>query len=210
VIFFLKQAGFQYWKQCNYQIVFVNSLTLLFLLNKLLYERYSVKRNYILAAIYFSCFVLTMPTLVWADALIPYLVVPLGEVLLFPLVVIIETLFVWILLEMPFWGALWRTFIANLASTAFGAILYFISMPLIGNPLWDVWTKYKTAAAILISLSFAIILCIISWLIESVVVASLMRDTEKRRIYITYLKANICSYALLWLLSLASLFSTSY
>lgn len=151
------------------------------------------------------CIVLTMPSLARADALIPYLVVPFGEVFLFPLVVLVETIFVKILLKMPFWGSLWRTALANLASTALGAVLYYMAMPLIGNPLWDVWMKYKTPAAILISLSFAIILCIVSWLIESIVAASLMRNVEKKKIYLTFLKANICSYVLLWLLSLTFL-----
>lgn len=45
---------------------------------------------------------------------------------------------------------------ANAVSTATGAAIFGATLPLIGNPLYDFWSKYPKPAAFTISLSYTL------------------------------------------------------
>ncbi|MEK7234460.1 MAG: hypothetical protein AAB268_11635, partial [Elusimicrobiota bacterium] len=76
-----------------------------------------------------------------ANAIIPYMIVPWGQVFLLPLVIIIEGVILQRLLGGKLRSILFQSFAANLLSTALGAALYFATMPLVGNRLFDWWSS---------------------------------------------------------------------
>src|SRR3954469_25605769 len=78
---------------------------------------------------------------VHADGIIPYMVVPVGQAFLFPVVVLVEAVVLWRMLKRSFGRSLVTSSLANLASTAAGAALYFISMPILGDSMWSLWRK---------------------------------------------------------------------
>ena len=141
------------------------------------------------------------PSIGHANAIIPYLWVPIGQLFLFPLVVAAESWLVWLSLKGGFRRILWRVLLANLASTAVGAALYFLSMPLVGKPLWDIWNKFDTPAAIIISFLIAAVLFGVSWLVETKVMVHMLHEVEKKRVRSAMLSANLVTYLVLWSLS---------
>ena len=145
--------------------------------------------------------VVVLPSTANANAIIPYLWVPVGQLFLFPVVVAVEGWLVWLSLRVGFWRILWRVLLANLASTAVGAALYFSSMPLVSKPLFDIWSKYQAPASIIISFLIAVILFGVSWLVETMVMARMLREVEKKRVWFSMLRANLATYLVLWSLS---------
>ena len=145
---------------------------------------------------------LIFPSVAYANAIIPYLMVPFAQLFLFPIVVAIETGIINYRLKYGFWKALWRVAIANLASTAVGAGLYFGGMPIVGDTFWNLWMRYKTPGAIVLSLFFASVLFILSWSVESITAKPLFKEHSKPAISKAFLFANIATYIALWCLSI--------
>lgn len=147
-----------------------------------------------------------VPAVASANALIPYMAVPWGQAFLLPLVVLIEAPF---LRQEPvtFGRAALQSFLANLASTIVGAGLYFVTMPLVGDHLFNFWFKSQVASetfrGLLIAVGFAAVLGALSWLIESMVVARI-RKAERQTVAWPCAKANLATYALLLLLALVA------
>ena len=102
---------------------------------------------------------------------------------------------------------LFHTFVANLISTALGAALYFVTMPLVGDPLFYWWFKGEFASEAVrnacIALIFAVVLWGISWSSETMVIARL-RKTSFKIISAPSAWANLATYILLLGLSLLS------
>src|SRR5258706_11390334 len=102
------------------------------------------------------------PLAAHADAMIPYMVVPWGQVFLLPLVIIIEALILRALLGGGVLAILLQSFLANVASTLVGAVLYIGTMSLGGNAMFTWWFKgtlgTEALRSALISFSFAAVL----------------------------------------------------
>jgi hypothetical protein len=116
-----------------------------------------------------------------ADALIPFMVVPWGQVVLLPLVVIVEGAILRVLLPGSWGAAMLQSLGANAASTLVGVALYVGCMFFVGNVLYSWWFMGRLGTsglrAGLISISFAVFLYAISWKIESVVIARMRKVT---------------------------------
>jgi hypothetical protein len=146
-----------------------------------------------------------LPQTAYANAIIPYLWVPVAQVFLFPVVVLAEA---WLLsrwLKTAFWPTAGKCLVANLASTVVGAVIYFSSMPLIGEPLWNFWRQYETPAAAALSLAFGAVLFMISWVVEAAIFTPWSRAIPRKVVwrYVGY--SNAATYACLLTLSLFSL-----
>jgi hypothetical protein len=145
-----------------------------------------------------------MPAVASANAIIPYMAVPWGQLLLFPAVVVIEATVLW-RAPVTFGQATLQSFLANLASTIVGAGLYLATMPLVGDRLFSFWFKgnfaSETIRGLVIALGFAAALGVLSWLIESAVVARL-RKTNRQEVAWPCAKANLITYGILVLLAL--------
>lgn len=145
--------------------------------------------------------VMTTPQTALADAIIPYLVVPMGQVFLFPLVVLLESLVLSCMIQGTWRRAVWHSFLINLASTLAGAALYFATMAVIGERIFNAWWKsgveHQKMAAIVIALVFALALFGISWLIETVLLWRLRPTTDRRQAASACGVANGLTYAIL-------------
>jgi len=146
------------------------------------------------------------PAAAYADAIIPYMVVPWGQVFLLPLVVIVEAVILWRMLSGSFLSALGQSFVANLASTVLGAGLYFATLPAFGDPLFYWWFKGGFATKFIrnacIALSFAVALWFVSWVSESLVVARMRKVERWRIVLIPCAIANLVTYVGLLALAL--------
>lgn len=153
-------------------------------------------KRILLAALSFVAAVL-LPQSAYANAIIPYLWVPVAQVFLFPIVILAES---WLLtrwLKTTFWPTAGKCFVANLASTVVGAALYFSSMPLIGEPMWNFWHQYETPAAAAFSLAIATVLFLISWLVEAVVIWLWSRTIPRNTVWRFVGYSNAVTYAIL-------------
>ncbi len=134
-----------------------------------------------------------------ANAIIPYMAVPWGQAFLLPIVILIEALVLWRLLSGRFPPVLGQSFVANLASTFVGAALYFATMPLIGEPLFQWWFKGGFASEAIrnacIALAFAGVLWVISWFVESLVIGHLRKLDNWKRVSRQCAIANLVTYA---------------
>lgn len=140
-----------------------------------------------------------------ADAIIPYMAVPWGQAVLLPLVIVVEAVVLRRILGGRFLSAFVQSFVANLASTALGAGLYVLTMPALSEPLFYWWFKGRFATEFLrngfIALGFALILGILSWLVESLIVARMRKETW-RAAWRPSAAANLVTYLGLILLSI--------
>ena len=136
-----------------------------------------------------------------ADAIIPYMVVPWGQVFLLPLVICLEAVVLRQFLRGSFKSNLFQSFIANLVSTALGAASYTLASGFLNSVVFEWWFKggfsEESIRSALISLGFAVVLWIISWTSESVVIAKLRKETIAKSILIASAWANVLTYVLL-------------
>lgn len=134
-----------------------------------------------------------------ANAIIPYMAVPWGQAFLLPIVILIEALVLWHLLSGRFPPVLGQSFVANLASTFVGAALYFATMPLVGERLFQWWFKGGFASEPVrnacVALVFAAVLWVLSWVVESLVIARLRKLEHWKRISRQCAIANLITYA---------------
>jgi hypothetical protein len=151
-------------------------------------------------------FGLLVPSAANANAIIPYMAVPWGQVFLLPAVVVIEGLILWRLLSGRLLPALGQSFVANLASTLVGAALYFATMPLVGESLFQWWFKggFSSEAVrnAFIALTFAAVLWAVSWAVESIVIARMRKSPVWRGVSRPCAIANAVTYVSLFGLSL--------
>ena len=133
--------------------------------------------------------------------------VPWGQVALLPIVILVEGLLLWCLLGGRFPPALGQSFVANLASTLAGAALYFVTMPLVGEPLFQWWFKgsfsSETVRNACVALTFATVLWVVSWAIESLVIARMRKTQSWRDISRPCAIANVVTYVSLFVLALS-------
>jgi len=101
---------------------------------------------------------------------------------------------------------LFQSFFANLVSTIIGAVLYIVTMPLVGDRLFQWWFKgglsSETVRNALIALLFAVVLWTISWLSETAVLVRLRKASSWKGLSFPSAVANLVSYALLLSLAL--------
>lgn len=147
-----------------------------------------------------------LPLQAHANAIIPYMVVPWGQVLLLPVVILIEALILRRLLREKFRTSLYLSFIANLASTILGAVLFVITMSVVGNFLFE-WSFtgnsfLETTRNNVVALLFAIFLWTISWLSEKAVILRMGKTNSITNISFSCAVANLVSYALLLTLAI--------
>ena len=142
-----------------------------------------------------------LPETAHADALIPYMWVPFGQVFLFPLVVLAEAAVIWKMLAGTKLLAMGHSLVMNLASTLVGAALYVATSNLVGEPLYNFWwqsgLKWQGMVAAFISLVFALVLFGTSWLIEAAILKRLRPTVEPRRVVSACGYANALTYAAL-------------
>jgi hypothetical protein len=147
------------------------------------------------------------PTLASANAMIPYMAVPWGQLVLFPLVIFVEAIVFWVSLGGRFLSVLGQSFIANLASTLVGAALYLTTMGVLQEPLFHWWFKGALGTDAIrsacIALGFASTLWLLSWLIESFVVARVRRKSSMAQVLRPCAIANVVTYSGLLLVALA-------
>jgi hypothetical protein len=136
-----------------------------------------------------------------ADGIIPYMVVPFGQTFLFPVVVLIEAVVLWRMLGNSFYRSLVTAFLANLASTVAGVALYFISTPILGDSMWNLWRKYHTAGALGLSIAIAVVLYSMSWALEKYVISTREPQISSALVSKTSAIANLVTYVPLLLLS---------
>jgi hypothetical protein len=156
-----------------------------------------------------SAITFCFPLSAHANAIVPYMVVPWGQVFLLPLVILIEGAILYKLAGNRVMVAMFQSFLANIVSTVIGAALYFAIMPLVGRHLFEWWFKGGFASEAIrnagIALCFAVALWTISWVSETLVIARLRKTTFKG-IAPTIAWANVVTYVLLLALSLALTF----
>jgi hypothetical protein len=135
-----------------------------------------------------------------ADAIIPYMAIPWGQLFLLPAVVFIEGLILNGLLGGGMLAAMFQSLLGNIASTALGAALYLATMPLVGDKLFQWWFKGGFASEAIrnacIALGFAVGLFCVSWVSETIIVAHLRRTTY-RSVGSAAAVANLATYILL-------------
>jgi len=140
------------------------------------------------------------------DALIPYMWVPMGQLFLFPLVVLIEAVVILGILSGTKLQAIGHSFLMNLASTAVGAALYLATGPFIGDRLYKFWWNtgfdWQSITAIGISLVFALVFFGVSWVVETIVLRRLRPASETGQVVKTTGIANAATYALLLALAI--------
>jgi hypothetical protein len=141
-----------------------------------------------------------------ADAIIPYMVVPWGQAVLLPLVIIIESVILNWMLGGSIRSNLFQSFVANLTSTALGFALYFATMPMVNDGIFHWWFlgEFSSEAfrSACIALLFATVLWAVSWISETVVIRQ-MRDSDSTdRIRFACAVANLVTYALLLTLAM--------
>lgn len=163
-------------------------------------------RSFAWPSSYLVLFGLLVPSVANANAIIPYMAVPWGQVVLLPIVVVVEGLILWQLLSGRFPPALGQSFVANLASTLVGAALYFATMPLVGESLFQWWFKGGFSSEAVrnacIALTFAAVLWAVSWAIESVVIARMRKSLTWRGVSRPCAIANTVTYVSLFGLAL--------
>lgn len=141
-----------------------------------------------------------------ADAMIPYMVVPWGQVFLLPVVIFVEGAILRSLLGGKVLSTLLQSFVANLVSTTLGAALYYATMPLVGDRLFYWWFKGGFASEAVrnacIAIVFAVVLWTISWLSETLVIARMRKANSIKEIAFPCALANLATYALLLALAL--------
>lgn len=154
-----------------------------------------------------SAAVAIVPAVAHADAIIPYIVVPWGQALLLPIVVIIEGLILVVLLGGRVTATMLQSLVANVASTLVGGIIYLGTMAFAGEPMY-MWVfragpfgKGRAIRTTLLSFAFAAVLFAISWTVESWVIAR-MRQTTIRAVARPCALANAATYVLLLALAL--------
>lgn len=147
-----------------------------------------------------------IPLAVQANAIIPYMVVPWGQVLLLPILIIIEGYIFRRLLGGNFRSALFQSFVANLASTLLGMALYLTILPLVGDNLYYWWFKGDFSSQAIRNASIAILLAIvlwtISWLSETLIVSRMRKAVTFKEIAFPCALVNISTYALLLIIAL--------
>ena len=136
-----------------------------------------------------------------ADAMIPYMVVPWGQVFLFPVVVIVEAVVLRTTFVGRFAPVLFQSFVANLASTLVGSLMYLATMNVVGERLFYWWFKggFGTEAIrnAVIALAFAGVLWFVSWIVESAVIRRMRRASSIREVFRPVALANVVTYVLL-------------
>lgn len=153
-----------------------------------------------------GCTVIGMSASASADAIVPFMAVPGGQVVLLPLVIVLEGFVLRHVLGGPTGGALFQSLLANLVSTALGAALYLATMPALGEGFFHWWSRGTFATepvrGLCIALGFAVALWIVSWASETWVVARL-RNTRFAAVSKAIAWANLATYVLLLALALA-------
>jgi len=139
-----------------------------------------------------------------ANAIIPYMVVPWGQVVLLPIVVFIEAIIISKMIQSGFWKISLLCLLANIASTILGAVLYWFVLPNYSNSLFQWWFKgdFSTEPVrnIIISILFASLLWLISFISETAVLSKL-RQTKFSDFAMSIAIANLTSYSGLVVLS---------
>ena len=149
-----------------------------------------------------------VPSQAYANAIIPYLVVPWGQVLLLPVVALVETPLVRHHLGGGIGLGVWQSLLANLASTLAGAALGLVAMRLFGDWLFGFWAGAQygpdsVQRSMLISSAFAVVLYLVSAVVEARVLRSLRPNADPSRVRRCALQANGLTYGLLLALSVA-------
>lgn len=136
-----------------------------------------------------------------ADAIIPYMVVPWGQVFLLPLVISLEAIVLWKLLRGSFKSNLFQSLIANIVSTVLGAFSYVLVSGFFGNVVFEWWFKggfsEESIRGALISFGLAVVLWIISLVSEAFVIGRLREITISKPILVASAVANTLTYVLL-------------
>ena len=147
-----------------------------------------------------------MPIAAHANAIIPYMVVPWGQVYLLPLVILIEAVVIQRIMSGSFRSNFFQTLIANLASTALGALFFLITERIIGESLFRWWFKGEFSSEAIrsasIALLFAIFLWIFSWLSETALLIRLRKSNSSGNLWFACAIANLVTYALLLTLAI--------
>lgn len=148
----------------------------------------------------------SLPLTAHADAIIPYMVVPWGQVFLLPFVILIEALVLKRILKGTFRSSFVQSFVANIVSTILGAILYFVTPSIFGERLFHWWFKGGFSSEAVrnacIALLFAILLWLISWISESALLARLRKTNSIRELLYASAFANLITYTLLLVIAI--------
>jgi hypothetical protein len=149
-----------------------------------------------------------VPGAAYANAIIPYMAVPWGQVILLPLVVLAEAPFIRRHAGGSFGLAAWHSLLGNLASTVAGAAIYLATMALVGDSLFRFWSKGHLTIggqlrSMAIATAFAVVLWLISYVVEFLTVLRLRKPMNSRPIRLACIQANALTYAVLLLLAFA-------
>jgi len=149
--------------------------------------------------------VLVIPVEACANAIIPYMAVPWGQLFLLPLVIIIEGFILRKLAGGSLLSTLFQSLTGNIVSTALGAAIYLATIEHIYDQIFTWWFKGSFASEALrnvcIALGFALTLYVISWVSETIVI-SRMRKTTFKEMAIPCALANLATYILLMVLAI--------
>jgi hypothetical protein len=143
-----------------------------------------------------------------ANAIIPYMVVPWGQLILLPLVVVVEAVILHRMLKGKFLPTLGQSFLVNLVSTLVGAGLYYLTMTAFGQTLYQWWFKGGFASEAIrnaaIALALAIGLGVFSWIVESRGLAYLRQLNSWEHVLVPCAVANATTYTALVVLAVAA------
>jgi hypothetical protein len=143
-----------------------------------------------------------------ANGILPYMVVPLGQTFLLPIIIVIESVILWYLLTSRFLSALWQSFIANIVSTLVGVGLYLATMPFVGDHLfrWLLRGGFGSMAIrnrnAFIALTIAAILWAISVLVESIIIGRMNKLASWKEVSRQCAIANLVTYVFLIILAM--------
>lgn len=153
----------------------------------------------------FIVIILCIPEEARADAIIPYMAVPWGQLFLLPLVITIEGVILRMLSGGSVLSAFFQSFVGNIVSTALGAAIYLATIPHIYDQVFTWWFKGGFASEALrnacIALAFALILYVISWISETIII-SRMRKVKFKELAFPCAITNLATYILLMFLAI--------
>lgn len=124
----------------------------------------------------------------------PFALVPLAQILAFPLIVLVKALIFWFTLRGGVLKAIGHSILVNFVSTSVGIGL-LIGLPTAVEPLFATlfeigWTLQRSV----IFLVFAVMLFGISWLIEAAALIRLRPTVPPRRVVFACCVANALTY----------------
>ncbi len=141
-------------------------------------------------------YIVFLPNKSYANAIIPYMVVPTAGLFLIPIIILIEAFVLLKVTRISFKKSLMVMTLANIASTLVGQGLLMLP----SRYLWELWVKNQELTSVLIIIVW-IILLLLSIVVEGLVGFKMVKDVSFRLFARGLLFANFTTYFLLGIIA---------